>query len=250
MSITYLWQELTRQQIGRVASDALFVLPLGSTEQHGPHLATGTDAAVATAIARGASEAADHPEVILLAPTLVFGASDHHLEFGATLSLSLRTLQLVVDDILRSVSKAGCRRAFLLNAHGGNTPVCHGAVSEAARRYGLVAATANVADFVDASEIGGPVRGHAGSFETSLMLAIHPAGVHLEDARPSPGGPARHRGSALVVGDPDRWRQLDGFTDDPTGASVEAGEASFSLCVQRVAEAYGEIAKIGCGAST
>ena len=65
------------------------MLPVGSTEQHGPHLATGTDALLAAAIAERAAAAAARPETILLAPTLAYGASDHHLPFGGTLSLGV-----------------------------------------------------------------------------------------------------------------------------------------------------------------
>ena len=81
------WDALTRDEISAVAADALLVLPVGTTEQHGPHLATGTDAALVEAVAEKAAALAARPDVVLLAPTLAFGASDHHLPFGGTLSL-------------------------------------------------------------------------------------------------------------------------------------------------------------------
>ncbi|NUT55395.1 MAG: creatininase family protein, partial [Thermoleophilia bacterium] len=80
------WDELTREELAELAPSALLVLPVGTTEQHGPHLATGTDALIAGAVAERAAAAAARPETILLAPTLAYGASDHHLPFGGTLS--------------------------------------------------------------------------------------------------------------------------------------------------------------------
>ena len=115
MSNLRRWDALTREEIGALAPDALLVVPVGSTEQHGPHLATGTDALIATAIAERAAEAARAPETILLAPTLAYGASDHHLPFGGTLSLRVSTFQLVLRDLLASAAGAGVRRVFVLN---------------------------------------------------------------------------------------------------------------------------------------
>src|SRR5207247_1868778 len=90
------WGELTREELGALAPEALLLLPIGSTEQHGPHLPTSTDAALVTAVAERAAEAAEAPETIVLAPTLAYGASQHHLPFGATLSLRPATLALVL----------------------------------------------------------------------------------------------------------------------------------------------------------
>ena len=76
----------------------------------------------------------------------------------------------------------------MLNAHGGNVAACAIAVAEASRELGLVAATAMPSDLVDPDAVEGPVHGHAGSFETSLMLALDPDRVRPDLARPSPGG--------------------------------------------------------------
>ena len=217
------------------------MLPVGSTEQHGPHLATATDALIAQTIAERAAEAAARPETILLAPTLAFGASHHHLPFGGTLSLATSTFQLVLRDLLASAASAGIRRVFVLNAHGGNSAACAIAVAEASRELGLVAATAMPSDLVDPDAIEGPVHGHAGSFETSLMLALDPDRVRPDLARPSPGA-ARRRLPGLFVGEPGRWQELDGFTDHPEEASRERGERALAACVAAVAAAFEQLA--------
>lgn len=245
MSIVRRWDVLTREEVGALLPAALVVLPVGTTEQHGPHLAAGTDALIATAIAERAAVVATRPETILLAPTLAYGASDHHLPFGGTLSLGVTTFELVLRDLLASAAAAGARRVFVLNAHGGNAAACEIAVAEASRELGLVAATAMPSGLVDPGDIEGPLAGHAGSFETSLVLALDPTRVRPELTRPSPGGAARHRPRGLVVAEPGRWQELDGFTDRPDEASVERGEKALAACVAAVAAAFEQLADIG-----
>jgi creatinine amidohydrolase len=245
MSAVHRWDALTREEVAAIAPDALLVLPVGSTEQHGPHLATATDALLATAIAERAGAAAARPETILLAPTLAYGASAHHLPFGGTLSLGVATFQLVLADLLASAASAGVRRVFVLNGHGGNAAACVIAVAEASREHGLVAATAMASDLVDPQAIDGPLHGHAGSFETSLLLALDPGRVHVDRARPSPGGGARRRPQGLVVAEPGRWQELDGFTDRPDEASAERGEQALAACVAAVAAAFEHLADSG-----
>jgi creatinine amidohydrolase len=245
MSEVRRWDALTRDELACLAADALLVVPVGSTEQHGPHLATGTDAMLATAIAERAAAVASRPHTILLAPTVSYGASAHHLPFGGTLSLEVSTFQLVLRDLLASAASAGCRRVFLLNGHGGNAAACATAVAEASREHGLVAATALAGDLVEADEIDGPVRGHAGSFETSLVLALDPDRVRRDRVAPSPGGSARKTPSGLVVGEPGRWEELDGFTDRPDEASPQRGERALAACVAAVAAAFEHVAGVG-----
>lgn len=244
MSTVLRWDRLTRTEIGELAPDALLLLPVGSTEQHGPHLATGTDAALAGEIARRGAEAAERPETILLAPTLAYGASDHHLPFGATLSLTVETFALVLRDLLASAAGAGVRRAFVLNAHGGNTASCAVAAAEAARAHGLLCATAIYSQLLEPGTLEAPVPGHAGQFETSLMLALAADGVRPEAAHPSPGGAARTRHRGLTVGEPGRWQELDGFTDRPDEASAELGATLLEACVRAVAAAIEEVAAL------
>ena len=96
------------------------VLPLGATEQHGPHLPAGTDFFTVDRLAQAAAERAATEIAITVAPALPFGSSDHHLIFGATLSLRTDTYYRVLNDLLRSLVTDGFHRIFLLNGHGGN----------------------------------------------------------------------------------------------------------------------------------
>jgi creatinine amidohydrolase len=86
-----LFAEMTREELRAVAPDTTVVLPLGATEQHGPHLPSGTDFFTVENLARAATERASAEIAIVVAPALPFGSSDHHLIFGATLSLKTET---------------------------------------------------------------------------------------------------------------------------------------------------------------
>lgn len=239
------WEELDREELRSLAGDALLVLPVGTTEQHGPHLATGTDALLVEAVAERAAAAAARPPTIVLAPTLAYGASDHHLPFGGTLSLGAETFEAVLGDLLRSAAACGCRRVFVLNGHGGNTASCGVAVAEASRELGIVAATALFSQLIDPAGLGHEVAGHAGIFETALMLALYPELVRMEAARPSPGGAARNRPRGLVAAEPQRWRELDGFTDRPNEATAELGERALAAVVAATAAVFEEVADLG-----
>ena len=244
MSTVRPWGELTREEITELAPDALLVLPVGSTEQHGPHLSTGTDAFLVSAVAHRAAERATRPPTILLAPTLPYGASAHHLPFGGTLSLEVTTFELALRDLLASAAGAGCRRVFILNGHGGNAAACASAAAQASRLHGIAVATGLFSDLLTGEEVTGPVRGHAGFFETSLVLALDATRVRPHLATPSPGGAARTRRKGLVVADPKRWAALDGYTDRPDEASGEHGEALLEACTRSVAAAFEELSDI------
>jgi creatinine amidohydrolase len=115
-----LFAEMTREELRAVAPGTTLVLPLGATEQHGPHLPAGTDFFTVDCLARAAAERAAAEIAIAVAPALPFGSSGHHLIFGATLSLRTETYYRVLTDLLRSLVTDGFRRIFLLNGHGGN----------------------------------------------------------------------------------------------------------------------------------
>jgi creatinine amidohydrolase len=238
------WHESTREELQSLVADALLVIPTGTTEQHGPHLVTGTDAILAEAVAERAAVAATRPAVVLLAPTLAYGASDHHLPFGGTLSLGVNTFQAVLGDLLRSAAASGCRRVFVLNGHGGNAASCSVAVAEASREFGIVAATALFSQLLDPSALGHEIAGHAGVFETALLLALRRDNVRMDRAQPSPGGAARTRSRGLTVGEPKRWQELDGYTDRPEEATAELGQQALAAAVAATAAVFEEVADL------
>ena len=217
------WETLTREEVREVAPNALILIPLGATEQHGPHLPTGTDILLAEsildrAIARSASTAACP---LIIARVVSIGSSDHHLPFGGTISVSPSTMLAFVTDALKSLQASGVRRVVLVNGHGGNTAVCHAAAAAVSTTTSMAVAPLDYWSFAKRYAVHAPLPGHAGQYETSLMLAIHPELVRPTEARPgvdvaaSPGA---------GVYDPSIWARLNGYTDTPELASTAHGE--------------------------
>ena len=91
-----LFTEMNREQLKDEAGGALAILPIGATEQHGPHLPTGTDFFTVEAVAREAAQQMPEEIPVIVAPTLPFGSSHHHFIFGATMSLSTETYYRVL----------------------------------------------------------------------------------------------------------------------------------------------------------
>ncbi|MFF0776136.1 creatininase family protein [Nonomuraea wenchangensis] len=237
------WSETDRDRLRRHLPEAVVVIPVGATEQHGPHLPTSTDTLIAAAVADGAAAAAADRSgrPLIVAPTIAWGASDHHLPYGGTLSLSPETLLAVICDLFRSIAAQGGRRVVLLNGHGGNIGVCHAAAAAGSTRFDLSVA------HLDYWRLAGtegepPVPGHAGEFETSMVLAVRPDLV-------GPREPRTRVSEVLTVQDVDLhsgtvWRRIDGFTDRPELARVGDGERRLEDIVNRAADRLVEIASV------
>jgi creatinine amidohydrolase len=146
----------------------VLVIPLGATEQHGPHLPLETDTVIAGAIAEAAASGRDD---VVTAPVLPFGASDEHAGFPGTLSLGQDALEAAVVALVRSAE--GFAAVVLLAWHGGNAEPLARAVARLREEGRRVACWQPSHDGGDS---------HAGRIETSLMLAIAPEQVG--DARP------------------------------------------------------------------
>ena len=136
------------------------LVPVGSTEQHGPHLPLDTDARVAAAVAARAADAG----ALLVAPPVAYGASGEHEGFPGTVSIGHEALRLLLVELGRSAARWAGRLVFV-NGHGGNVPTLVDAV-RLLRYEGRDAAWFACAPGGDA---------HAGRTETSLMLALDPA---------------------------------------------------------------------------
>jgi mycofactocin system creatininase family protein len=189
-------------------SGDLLVVPLGATEQHGPHLPLGTDTIIATALASSLDA--------VIAPALPFGSSGEHAGFAGTLSIGREALIGVLVELVRSSS---FDRVLFVNAHGGNAEP-------------LAAAVGRLRDEGRAVWAWSPSFGgdaHAGRVETSLMLALEPALVG--DAR-QPGnteplaalmGRLRTEGVRTVA--------PNGILGDPRGASADEGRALLAAAI-------------------
>lgn len=227
-----LFAELTRTDLADLAPRALAIVPLGATEQHGPHLPTGTDFFHAEWVAREAAARAADQIPLVVTPTLPFGSSEHHFPFGGTISLSTTVYYDAVTGIVESLVRDGFRRIFLVNGHGGN----HELIQLVARDIGLrlpvaVAAASwwyaawDVMIAAGALEVG-RLPGHAGGFETSLVMAMRPELVAkdlMPDREPKPSPPDLRFPGLVREERHGFWESIDGYSDGPTLANPEGG---------------------------
>lgn len=241
---------LTRSEVGERAADAVAVLPLGATEQHGPHLAIGTDHLVVDRVACDAAAAlAGRPDVIV-APTIPFGFSAHHMPFGATVSISTQTLMRFLEEACHSLLASGFRRVFILNGHGGNEELVRVVARQvatdahalvAAGSYWVIAWDRLIAAGVQ--EVG-QLPGHAGAFETSLMRAVLPATAKFRPpVRPADYLVRTRYHSDFHIENPRPWGEGDGFSDDPSAASTKLGMLALTEIVDGVADAFRQLAQ-------
>ncbi len=237
---------MTRDELRSLAGACTVVLPLGSTEQHGHHLPVSVDTTIVAALAeRAVSHAAETIPVLML-PVLPFGFAHHHLPFGGTISLRSETYVDVLVDIVGGLAEQGFDRVVLLNGHGGNDAAMRTALDRlsyqlrstvhlAAASYWIVAADALAQTGLESTV----VPGHAGHFETSMMLALAPQSVQL-DARPDDRGIARPLGMADLTGAhirrPNLWGPSDGRTDDAQQASAHIGERAIADAADAIAD--------------
>ncbi|MEV6282509.1 creatininase family protein [Kribbella sp. NPDC051770] len=225
---------LTRGVVRTLAADgAVAVLPIGAVEQHGDHLPLGTDFLLVEAVLdRALEQLADDSTTWVRLPTMTFGHSPHHL-FAAAVSLRPATLSDVLADVLASLAQSGFRRIVIVNGHGGNDELVRLAVkAHSLQAEGTAAAcsywTLSADTTAEAAAVERPERtpGHAGWFETSLMLAVHPELV--ADDRPfQPADPPplfnQSPAPGLTVERYGEWPRVGGVTDDAAEATAETG---------------------------
>jgi creatinine amidohydrolase len=194
----------------RAAAGAMLAVPLGATEQHGPHLPLSTDTDIAVALCRRLASA--RPDV-LIAPPVAYGSSGEHDGFAGTLSIGQAAAERLVLELGRSATKT-FRHVLFVSAHGGNAePV--------ARAVGQLRGRSRDVTVYQPGWDGDP---HAGHHETALQLAIDPRRVRMD--RAEVGDPR-----ALATLMPElrangvRAVSASGVLGDPTTATVADGIA-------------------------
>ncbi|MDW4500045.1 creatininase family protein [Sulfitobacter sp. D35] len=187
MSVQGYWADLPSRAFRDLPRDTVAVLPLGATEQHGPHLPLSVDSDLIDAVATRMLTALDPAQSVLVLPTLGITKSDEHADFPGTLALSAQTLLSMLRDIGMSVARAGVERLVLFNGHGGNSALLQIAARELRREAELIVVSCSWGGFAawqshfDAEDYGHDI--HAGAVETSAMLALRPDCVDMDKAR-------------------------------------------------------------------
>lgn len=205
----------------------LLVVPLGSLEQHGPHLPLDTDTRIAAA---AAARACAGRAGVGLAPPVAIGASGEHADFPGTLSIGTPALTLLLIELGRHAS-LHWPATLLVNGHGGNVP----AIADARRQLTAEGRKCHV------WHAGlGSMDAHAGRTETSLMLALAPDEVRTRAAAPGQTRPLaeimpvmRARGVRAV--------SPNGVLGDPSGATAAEGERLLGLLVADLNAALDEL---------
>jgi creatinine amidohydrolase len=223
---------------------AVVIVPLGSCEQHGRGMALQTDTVRAVELAKLVAQRLA-PRV-LVTPAVAFGLSEHHMGFPGTITLTPRTLQHIVYDVVHSLYRHGWRKVFLLNGHGGNNAVLDTASIELRTDFAdLHLASSGITPLVPdvvAQEGVSELRGHSCEVETSQALYLDPALVRPESLVP---GTARRadldaagRLSRMhpAIHFPQPYDRLDpnGALGDATAASYEFGERQITAVLDRL----------------
>lgn len=241
--------EMTWPEMAQVDRARTVVLaPYAACEQHGPHLPFYVDTFLCTAVAEGVERAL--PESVLLLPTQWLGASAHHLPFFGTLTADLdQHVQLMVHP-LRQYLKAGCKKLFILNGHGGNIDTYHLALRRLHEDYPeaelMAASYWEIAHREIAEHLKGPRKsvGHACEAETAMMLAVRPDLVRRALAADCHMTTAPGIGSAYVPTNM-QGRTRTGVVGYPTYAAPEQGAAMLAAVIDRIALAARTLADEG-----
>ncbi len=226
------WYQMTWEEIGRLPKDGMntAILPVGATEQHGPHMGCGMDAEIAGRLCR---HVASITGAILL-PTLPYGCSiGHSKRWPGTLALSPKTLIDVVKDIGDWVYASGFRRLFLVNGHVTNAAPLRCALEMLrAEHDDLMIALVNtpeISNRVRKQHYADAEDWHANAAETALMMAIAP---HMVRENKLPMADDQDRTIDSVFAHPVNRTSKNGVTGYPTQASREAGEALYQWMVE------------------
>jgi creatinine amidohydrolase/Fe(II)-dependent formamide hydrolase-like protein len=183
--VSYLLAELTWPEARRRFKEVdIALLPVGSIEQHGPHLPLDTDSFDAQYLARQVAKACSSPKPLVF-PLIPYGVSYHHDDFTGTISISNDTLSRVVYEIGMSAAKNGITKLIIINGHGGNVPTLKFA-AQMINRDARIFTTVDTGETSDADldaicETTNDV--HAGEIETSTSLYVRPHLVNMKKAK-------------------------------------------------------------------
>ncbi len=231
-----MWQRLTSPLIQQLDRAIPVLLPVAATEQHGPHLPSGTDRLIGEYFCELLER--ELKERVLILPVIAVGCSSHHMDFAGTLTVSHKTFINYIIEILDSVARQGFTNIVILNSHGGNM----GAGQVILEHFGnahpdcrVVLATwwrIAAEELSQITETGPGGVGHACEFETSLMHVIAPDLVKKDLVKPGENVDTFDWAAADMLRSPKAilyrsMRQLatNGVYGDPTRASSVKGTA-------------------------
>jgi creatinine amidohydrolase len=251
--------DFARMQADGSAQDAVAVLPVAATEQHGPHLPLCVDTALADGVIAAALPHLPAGLRALFLPTQAVGFSPEHLRFPGTLSLSAETLMRLWTEIGEGVARAGVKRLVLLNGHGGQVGAMDMVARDLRARCGLLVYSASWFSLPLPPEVSAlfPPQEHrfgihAGDIETSMMLALHPRLVDMGAARDFPSTSQDRAARYALIGDGRSaklgWQMQDynpaGAVGDAAAATAAKGSAVIEAAARQLALLLQEVASL------
>lgn len=240
-----IFHKMTRPELMNADREAVAVIPLGSTEQHGLHLPVDTDTRLADALCRELERR--QPERVLLAPAMWLGHSPHHLDFGGTLSINYDLYSRMLTEVIECFAQMGFHRILMVNGHGGNgMPMAITQQEVKLHRPNLMLCGCNYwelarEELLSLREGGTYAMGHACELETSLYLYLEEGAVRKDKIRDA-GCPdeSGYFGFGMFNGGPVSYlTNFSEITDTgafgcPTLASAEKGKRMFEAISEQL----------------
>lgn len=247
------WSDYSSEEFATLDRQKLVaVLPVGATEQHGPHLPLSVDAAIADGVVEAVAAKLPQESGVLFLPTLPVGKSDEHRRFPGTLSLSGETLMRVWTEIGACVAAAGVRKLVLLNSHGGQISIMDVVARELRIRHDMLVFSVNwfgvgmPEGLYSDHEMKHGV--HAGDMETSVMLSLHPDLVRMEkaqDFRSLTETFEKDYSYISLAGARPGWQAQDlnpnGACGDASAATAQKGRRTIDYAADRLVELLAEV---------
>ncbi len=258
---TVIYSELGWMDIKKaIEEDYTVVLPVGSTEQHGPQLPICTDDYMAVKWAEQAAELAkkEGGARVLVLPTIHYGYARHHMAFPGTVTLSFETLKNITFEVCDSVLTHGFRKMVIQNVHGGNRHAVRAAAVDLAHKYARRNPVVYVRVVEDcdpdinpliheveqlaplSQEASGRTMVHAGSLETAKILHLRPELVHMERAQ---GVDVPYKGRGQEIYPYDMMTPV-GAMGRPAEATAEAGRIMWEALVKHFADYLVKLSRI------
>ncbi|MFK7691674.1 creatininase family protein [Paenibacillus sp. HJGM_3] len=234
----------TRDEIAEyAAAGCAAVIPLAATEQHGPHLPVYTDSLICEYVVTEAVRRVSEQNPLLMTPVFSVGCSDHHLQFNGTISFRSTTYLGMLTDIAESLVRCGFRKLIFVNGHGGNERIMIQVASDIAVKHPVWTASASywtvsgqALQDAYARDVG-MVPGHAGGFETALIMALRSDLLRSDKITDSHTlTPWFNSGIPGFIGKHGMLTGYDGYTDAANLATEEKGRAYLNAIVTSLSD--------------
>lgn len=225
---------------------SIAILPIGSTEQHGPHASLNTDSLIAESLAKSVSNS----ESVLVTPTVRISVSSYHGDFPGTLWISPSTFRSYLKDLLDSLVYHGSNKIILVNGHGGNRCSLDEVSLEFNRKEGgtlVVPWTWFDAIEKTVRKVFGNKMLHADGPETSVLMYLDRQLVHediLEKAEESGGREWRDKISGTPIPQSTRKFSQSGATGEPSTASKDKGRKLFQAAKEDLERVINELSSL------